>query len=335
MKKLAILLIIVLTPISLAVGANGSGTVELHGRLQTEAGLQYSTALDQYEVDLPIYGTLGLSYASGILEGKLSLDYVNEPGVGETYIQGGTRYSHLKIGNFTERWGTGYGSTHVSILNLRDMRYPDNIFYRSYYRPNPIFSMTVGSETIHGQFVVSGRDGVPSSIYNAVFGTRLVGKWEGYDMSLGFVRRAGMPPSLFFLTAETDGEGYSLWSEIGWESSRYGRDLGSMVIGYKSELRTASIITEYAIWGANSLILIENVFHLREQLDAGIKLFFHFSDFRDAWSAAMNLFLTMGLEQEALLEPGIVLFFGKAGTLLGPHREGNDNSLYLRFRFEF
>jgi hypothetical protein len=335
MRRFSILLILILVPSAVALGANGRTAVDLHGKLGTGFGLKYSTGRDRYWFDFPLYGGVGLTYESGIVEGKISFDYVNESGVGETYVQGGTRYSNLKAGNFTEQWGIGYGSSMVSILNSRDTRYPDNIFYWNYYRPNPMFSMTVGRETIHGQFVVSGREGVPSSMYDALLGTRLVGKWEGYDMSLGFVRRAGLPPSLFFLTAETEEEGYSLWSEIGWYNSRFDADLGSLLIGYKRELRTASIITEYSIWGANSIILVENVFHLSEQLDAGAKAFVHFADLRDAWSMAMNLFLRMAVENGAVLEPGIVLFFGRAGTLLGPHNAENDNSLYLRFSLEF
>jgi hypothetical protein len=335
MRIAAILLTLIFFPASLVVGAVGRNAPEFNGRITTGVGLNYRTDGDSYLFDFPIYGNLGVTYTTGIVESKVSLDYINEPSMGETYVKGGTKYSNLKIGIYEERWGAGYRSSPVSILNSRESRYPDNVFYQCYYRPNPIFSMTVGSERVHGQFVISGRDGVPSSIYDALLGTRLVGRWEGYDMSLGFVRCAGLPPSLFFLTAVTEDESSSFWSEIGWESSLYNADLGSMVLGYKRELRAASVIAEYAIWGANSLILVENVFHLPEQLDAGAILFLHFGDFRDAWSTAMNLYLRMGVGKGALLEPGIFLFFGKPGTFLGPHETENDNSVYLRFKFEF
>ena len=154
-------------------------------------------------------------------------------------------------------------------------------------------------------------------------------------MSLGFVRRAGMPPSLYFLTAETQESDYAIWSEIGWVSNAFGDDLGSMVVGYRREVALTSVTAEYALWGANSLILIENLLHLNQGLDTGAKLFLHFSDFRDAWSAATNLYFRLGFEKTAYLEPGIILFFGKPGTYLSPYERDNDNSLYLRLMFSF
>ncbi|MBN2323033.1 MAG: hypothetical protein JXQ30_04805 [Spirochaetes bacterium] len=334
MRYLGVLLILVFFPSAPALCA-GRETPKLYGALQAEAGLRYRTNEDRYLFDLPLYGSLGVEYAAGILESKISVDYADEAGLGETYIKGGTTYSYLKIGNFSDRWGNGYSISPVSILNGRDGRYPENVFHLTRYRPNPMFTMGVGSKLIHGEFAVSGREGVPASIYDAFLGTRISGMWEGYDMSLGFVRRAGIPPSLFFLTAGTKEPDYSVWSEIGWVSNAFGDDLGSLVVGYRREAAMASVTAEYALWGANSLMLIENMLHLQPGLDAGAKLFLHFSDFRDAWSAATNLYFRLGIEKEAFLEPGIILFFGKPGTYLGPYEEDNNNGIYLRFLFSF
>ncbi len=334
MRFVNVLLFLALVPSGLALGAVRE-TPKVYGSIQTEAGIRYRTDEDRYFFDFPVYGSLGVGYSSGILESEISVDYVGEPGLGETYIRGGTRYSYLKIGNYSERWGNGCSISPVSVLNGRDERYPDNVFHKNRYRPNPMFTMSVGRELIHGEFVVSGRDGVPASIYDALIGTRIRGTWEGYDMSLGFVRRAGMPPSLFFLTAGTQEPDYSVWSEIGWESNAFGNDLGSLVVGYRREVAVTSVAAEYALWGANSLILLENTLRLNQGLDAGAKLFLHFADFRDAWSAAMNLYFRLGVEKEAFLEPGIILFFGKPGTYLAPYENDNDNGIYLRFTFSF
>jgi hypothetical protein len=334
MRFFGVLLILVIVPSAHALCAVRE-TPKMYGALRTEAGIRYRTDEDRYLFDFPVYGNLGVGYAAGILESTISVDYAGEPGLGETYIRGGTRYSYLKIGNYSDRWGNGHSISPVSVLNGRDERYPENVFHLQRYRPNPMFTMGVGRELIHGEFVVSGRDGVSSSLYDARLGARIRGMWEGYDMSLGFVRRAGMPPSLFFLTARTEEPDYSIWSEIGWVSNAFSDDLGSLVVGYRREVAVTSVTAEYAIWGANSLILLENLFRLNQGLDAGAKLFLHFADFRDAWSAAMNLYFRLGVEKDAFLEPGIILFFGKPGTYLAPYEKDNDNGIYLRFLFSF
>ena len=334
MRKYHIVLLLFLVAPTLARGA-GRDAPELFGSLRTEAGIHYKTVRDGYFFDFPLYGDIGLKFETGIVESVLTVDYVREPGLGETYIKGGTDYSFLKAGNYRERWGNGYSISPVSVLNNRDGRYPDNVFCKNLYRPNPMFTMRVGNSAIYGDFVVSGPDGVPASIYDARIGTRLRGNWEGYDMSLGFVRRAGMPPSVFFLTAQTQEADYSVWSEAGWVQNSFGDDLGSLVVGYKREVYSTTIIAEYALWGANSLMLLENRLYIDRNVDAGAKLFLHFADFRDAWSAALNLSVGLEMEKDARVEPGIILFFGKPGTYLSPFEEDNDNGLYLRFTLSF
>ena len=119
----------------------------------------------------------------------------------------------------------------------------------------------------------------------------------------------------------------------GWVGNR--RDLGGLIFGYGQKLYQAELIFEYTIWGANSYFFIENSLSLNEILGVGLKGFVHFSDIRDAWSSALNLFLRMGIERGLDLEPGLYLFFGKPTTPLSPHRRENDNELYLRFTYQF
>ncbi|UCB47128.1 MAG: hypothetical protein JSV25_06860 [Spirochaetota bacterium] len=308
---------------------------DIHGKLETAVGLKYITSEDLYSFSFPLYGWLQLTHETGILHAVVSLDYINEPGLGETYVKGGSDYSYLKIGNYTEDWGVGYALSSISILNSIDDRYPQNIFYQRFHRPNPMFTMTVGNEELHEQFVISARDeGIPT-IYNTYLGFRMAGRWAEYDMSIGFIRRTGLPPPLFFITAKREGAASSLWTELGWEYVGNVADLGGLIFGYWQKLYQTELTFEYTIWGANSYFFVENSLLLNDFLGVGVKGFVHFSDVRDAWSSALNLFLSMGIEKGLDLEPGVYLFFGKPYTPLSPHKRGNDNELYLRFTYQF
>jgi hypothetical protein len=308
---------------------------EIHGKLETTVGLKYNTSDDLYSFSFPIYGWLQLTHETGMLHAAVSVDYINEPGLGETYVKGGGDYSYLKIGNYTEDWGVGYALSPISILNNVDDRYPQNIFYKRSYRPNPMFTMTMGDQELHEQLVISARDEEIPTIYDTYLGFRMAGRWAEYDMSIGFIRRAGMPPPLFFITAAREDGQSSLWTELGWEYVGGLEDLGGMVFGYGQVFNQAEVIFEYTIWGANSFFFVENNLLLSESLGVGVKGFLHFSDLRDAWSAALNLFLRMGIERGLELEPGLYLFFGKPTTPLSPHKSSNDNELYLRFTYQF
>jgi hypothetical protein len=313
----------------------GRAMPEIHGRLETSVGLRYTTPSDLYSFSFPLYGRVQLVQDTGMLHAAVSLDYIDEPGLGETYIRGGSDYSYLKIGNYTEDWGAGYALSPVSILNNVDSRYPQNIFYQHYYRPNPMFTMTVGNQELHEQFVISARDEGITTIYDTYLGFRMAGRWAGYDMSIGFVRRAGMPPPLFFVTAKKEDSGSSLWTEVGWEYLGGVADLGGLLFGIEQKFSDAELIFEYSIWGAQSYFFVENLFLINENVHAGVKGFLHFSDLRDAWSSALNLFLRMAVVRGLELEPGMYLFFGKPHTPLSPHRSANSNEIYLRFTYQF
>jgi hypothetical protein len=94
------------------------------GSIESSIDLRYRASEDSYEVEYPIYANVGLFYENETLESFISVDYVGEPALGETYLLGGTEYSHIKIGYYDELWGTGYGLSPLDEKNPRDERYP-------------------------------------------------------------------------------------------------------------------------------------------------------------------------------------------------------------------
>ncbi len=335
MKRVLLPILVCLFLYCTALAQEARDRPQFHGQLETAIHFKHSAVDNIYSFDFPLYGKFQIVYEREMFNTVLALDYYEELSIGETYIQGGSEYSYLKIGNYTEDWGVGYAVSPISILNKNDSRYPENIFYRRYYRPNPLFDITMGSVDFYGQLAVSNREEDLLSLSDTYLGFRIVGKWSDYDMSLGFIRRAGWPPPLFFLTALRSGIDYGVWVELGWEYRRTENDIFDLVIGYRRDLSSASIVTECIVNGAHMYFYIENVYILQPIVKVGIKGFSHIPDLSYALNCAFNGFFVIDIDRGLVLEPGFFLFIGKEGQYLSPYRYENNNSIYLKLQYQF
>lgn len=56
----------------------------------------------------------------------------------------------------------------------------------------------MGREELYGRLAVSNREEDMRTLSNTFLEFRMVGKWSDYDMSLGFIKKAGCPPPRSF-----------------------------------------------------------------------------------------------------------------------------------------
>jgi hypothetical protein len=301
-----ILLCIIFTG-SISFAEDTRRKLETHGELETSAELEYRRAEDNYVFDFPLYAAIGIFYKTDLLESSFSLLYRNELDIGDTYLMGGSEYSYMKIGFFVEEWGIGYALSPISILNNRDSRFPDTIFYRKRYRPNPVFSAVMGGEKFHGQAVLSNKDENIESIDDTDFGFR--GEWSGgdYSISLGFIRKIGKPPPLIFLTADSIGTREKVWLELGWIYNESSANIWNIAVGYTRELGFADIYAEYIIEDDDSVLYLEELFTINDLVSFDLKSFLHIPDL----SNAFNGFFILKIEEHVFFEPGFYLYFGE------------------------
>ena len=305
--------------------------VELSGELESSVGLSYRKAEKKYTTGFPLYGQVRLFHGTEKMESVISLYYRQGLDIGETYLKGGSEYSYMKIGYFIEDWGKGYSVSPLEILNDRDDRFPSNIFYRRYYKPNPIMLITVGSDQLQQQVVLLNRRGGVSSVNNTDLGLRGVWNREDYNFSIGLVRMLGYPPPLIFLTIEQEGTYERAWLEFGWEYHKKTRDLWDFNLGFSREFSASEMRAEYIINGFNTYLFIEDIFTINQMVKFDFKIFLHIPDF----SSAFNTFFTLNIDNKFDFEPGIFLFIGKRGKYFSPHRGENYTSVYFKLKYSF
>lgn len=330
LKKLFYLLLFLIVFEMASAVPFGDG-LELSGELESSVGLSCRKAEKKYITEFPLYGQVRLFYGTEKMESVLSLYYRRELDAGETYLKGGSEYSYMKIGYFIEDWGKGYSVSPLEILNNRDDRYPSNIFYRRYYKPNPIMLITVGNDQLQQQVVLSNRNGSATSVNNTDLGLRGVWNREDYTFSIGLVRMLGYPPPLIFLTIEQEGTYDRAWLEFGWKYYKKTRDLWDFNLGFSREFSASEISAEYIINGFNTYLLLEEIFSINQMVKFDFKTFLHIPDF----SSAFNTFFTVNIDNQFDFEPGIFLFIGKRGKYFSPHRGENYSSVYFKLKYSF
>jgi hypothetical protein len=148
----------------------------LHARAETYLQFFYNAPTDAYNVDIPLYTTVSLSYESSRVASLFSIDYATELTLGETYVRGGTEYSSMQIGYSVVDWGVGYSLSPLGEVNPFDSRYPDNIFYRTHYAPYPGFITTFGNSGFYNQLFIGKIDESRQSLDSTDFGIRGVVK---------------------------------------------------------------------------------------------------------------------------------------------------------------
>jgi len=305
--------------------------IDIICELNTEFGLQYKSNEKSYNLQMPLWGKMGLMYKGKGVESLISLRYTDEPVIGETYIIGGDGYSYIKVGNFVEEWGVGYSIRPAAILNVKDNFFPDSIFYRRFYKPNPIFKMTMGNEKLYSDLIVSNIKETISSVNDSLFGLRTVWKQSEYDFSMGFMRDIGYPPPLYFLTMQRNSLNYRVWLELDWEYHLEDKDVWSAVLGVNKSINSSKTFLEYVIDRSNSFLWLLEIITVNPVIESSIKCFLHVPSF----SFALNIFFNYKIDRYILFEPGAYLFLGKSGDYFSNAREGNDNAIYIRLKRSF
>ena len=331
-----------------AVGASGesrapfgprvraSSPLQLGGEVEASTDLVYRAADDTYLFDFPFRAVIRFSFQSERMQAVISLEYFERPGLGETYLLGGTERSNMKIGYYVEEWGAARSVGLPSVLNNRDERNPDNVFFSRAYRPNPIWTMTAGSENFYVQLALSNRETVIDSLDETAFGVR--GVVEGSTVSLfgGCIRKPGSSPLVVFagIKQETDEGRY--WTELDWERGDGVPDIWNFTLGMSRELPFAKITAEYLILDTHDVLFLEEDLSVAPSARFDLKSYFHLPDF----STALSGFFVVDVADGLTFEPGFYGFIGKRGRYFSPLAEGglqggNDNRAVLRMRFEF
>jgi hypothetical protein len=276
-----------------------------------------------------VKAAINLEYLSGPDSGE---DFIREGlGLWESYLRGGTEYSNIQIGVYVEDWGVSLSRGLSSVLNERDDRYPDNVFFSKYYRPNPLFSMTVGKESLYTQAALSNREMPIESIEDSDFAIRGVVKSGAVRSTGGVIRSLGSSSFLSFATLEQEGDEGRQWAEVDWRYLPSEEDVWSVALGFSRRLSSSRVAAEYLLLGAEDILFLEQDHRISETVGFDLKLYVHFPDF----STALSGFFTLGVGEGLTFEPGVYGFIGKRGQYFSPTVPENDNRAVIRLRFQF
>jgi hypothetical protein len=306
-------------------------TPRIFSSLETNVEIKYIREERLYKFEFPFYGNIEVLHKTPNLESVFSIEYIGELGLGETYILGGTDFSHMKIGYYVENWGTGYSLSPLGSINPLDNRYPQNIFYRTNYKPVPRFTMTIGDQSFHQQISIINREENIETVDDSDLGLR--GIWTGPDSSasIGFVRKFGYPPPLFYLTAETIGDREHVWLELGWEYHKTSRDVWTFILGFMREFSSTELRLEYIVERGENFLFLEEAVIQNELAKFNLKIFFNVPDF----SSAYNGFISLVVAEYLTFEPGFFLFLGKDEKYFTPNKTDNNNTIYFKLKYEF
>jgi hypothetical protein len=298
--------------------------------LQVFFEAKHRASEDYWAFDYPIYGNIGVLYEGDGLEAAVSVDLIEKVFIGDTYVLGGRDYSFLKLGNFTETWRTGYSWSVIDILNKRDDRYPNNVFWRNILRPNPMFAVSVGGRGWAQQILASQKEG-SEKIDDQLLGARSLILQSVFETGIGIIRHAGYPPPLLFLTAKNESERTSAWLELGWWIYQDSPDTVNGVIGARQDFRSAYVVAEFIVEYSNLILFLEQKSGVTRRIAFDIQSYLYLNDF----SAALKSYITTAVEEHTDLEFGTLLFFGEEGsyfTRFDPLTD-NDNQIYIKLDF--
>jgi hypothetical protein len=306
--------------------------LELRGDLEVLFQVQHRADENIWAFEYPLYGNLGVLYPGAGFEAAVSIDLIEGVSLGETYIFGGRDYSYLKLGYNTETWRKGYAWSVIDLLNMRDDRYPDNVFYRSVLRPNPMISVSFGGSG-WAQQILASQKGDSERVEDALLGARSLLFREGFETGLGVIRRAGYPPTLLFFTLGNTEARTEVWAELGWWVYRDVPDTVNGVLGAKQSFTSAFVVAEFVVDESSLLLFLEELTELNGLVSLGLKSYLYLNRF----SAALKPYVSTTVEELIVVELGTMLFFGEKGTYFSRYREyeDNHNQLYLRLFFSF
>jgi len=304
----------------------------LRGDLEVLLEVQHRADENYWAFEYPLYGNLGVLYEGEELEAALSVDLIEEVSIGETYIRGGRDYSYLKLGYYTETWRTGYSWSVVDILNDRDERYPNHVFYRNILRPNPMATMSFGGKGWAQQIIASQKQ-ESERVEDTLLGVRSLLFRTGFESGFGVIRYAGYPPPLIFLTVKSESERTIAWGEVGWWVYMGAPDTVNGVIGVRQSFTSTFVVAEFIVQGSDLLLFLEEQSQINRYIAFDVQSYLYFNQF----STAFKAYVSTTLGERALVELGTILFFGEEGTYFSRYNifEDNNNQIYLRLAYSY
>jgi hypothetical protein len=288
---------------------------------------------NRWVFDYPIYGNIGIHYEGGDVEAAASVDLIDEVSIGETYIRGGAGTSYLKLGYYTETWRTGYSWSVVDLLNKRDQRYPNNVFYRNIMRPNPIINMSIGGEQYLQQVVVSQKDENQDSVEDALIGIQSLIRRQDFLTGIGIIKRAGHPPPMIFVTGKTQGARTSAWTEIAWYILENSPDRVNALIGGSQSFSSVKMVGELVLEDNDFILYLEQETRVTTRAALDIRSYMYLNKF----SASLDLYLSTDVDTFVRMDLGGMFFFGGEGSYFSRYDplQDNDNKIYLKLVFSF
>jgi len=288
---------------------------------------------NRWVFDYPIYGNIGIRYEGDAVEATASLDLIDEVCMGETYIKGGAQNSYLKLGYYTEAWRTGHSWSVVDILNRRDDRYPNNVFYRNIMRPNPIVNMSIGGEKYLQQLVVSQKDESLDSVEDALLGLHSLVIRKDFMTGIGIIKPAGHPPPMIFITGKTEARQTSAWVEVAWWVLDDTPDRVNALIGGRQQFSSIDMIGELILEDNDCVLYLEQESRVSSRAALDIRSYLYLNTF----SASLDLFVSTDVDRFVKMDLGAMLFFGSEGSYFSRFdmEQDNDNKIYLKLLFSF
>lgn len=305
----------------------------LRADLEVNFELQHLASENRWVIGYPLYGNIGIIYEGEGVEAAASVDLIDEVSIGETYVRGGADYSYLQLGYYTETWRAGYSWSVVDVLNRHDDRYPENVFYRNIMRPNPVMTLSIGGDNYAQQIVVSQKEEQLDSVDDALIGLHSLISRKGFMSGLGFIRHAGYPPPLLFLTGKTEGRRTSGWMEVGWWIYKDGPDRVKGVIGGRQNFSSAFIIAEIIVQDSDLILFLEEEMRVGSRVSLDIKSYVYLNSF----SVAIDSYVSTAVDAHVRMDLGGMYFFGQEGSYFSRYdpEQDNDNKIYLRLFFSF
>jgi len=303
----------------------------IKGHIESSPGVFYRAGDETWYFDLPVYTDITFLYTGARGEASFSINYIQELSAGEIYVEGRDENMSIKMGHFIEDWGKGVSISTISVFNPVDDRYPENIFFQRVQKPTPMLAFTVSRGELFQQVVFCNTGASKELLNDTLFGLRGSVLSENKSITFGFVRKLGLPPPLFFLTAQAFASGQKAWLELGWEYRKEFRDIWTFVIGAEKKLFASTIRAEWIVDAQNAFLFLEEIVDFRSSMNLNFKAFLHTTDF----SSAYHGILIYQIDRGITLGPYFYLFLGKENKYFSPLRGENNSRVGLKFNVEF
>ena len=326
-----LLFIVILEILFINTAFSKDEILSVGGYLNSSFDFNYVQIGKDWKMDYPIHGSIYLNYKKSIMEARCGLLYNGSIRIGDLYIKGGNNKSYMKLGNFLEDWDISKSADVLMSFSKRDESYSNNIFYIKQLLSTPTFKIAFFNNNLSQELVLSqGEDA--TSINNHIVGFKSTVDNGNNSISLGVIRRIGVPPPDIFLQLKGSSEAINEWLEISWIYNKNETDEWSALFGVEKHLDNSSGRLELLLSKNQDLFYINNSMLIKDNVLFNLSFYLSLNDWSSAWNTAFRFLVNQNFDMEL----GGTLFLGKNGKYFSPREEMKDNndSLYLRLGFK-